>query len=172
MNRNEASGAGGAADGGPPVTIEFDNRVEPEDIVTHATLPHSMQAVRGSVRFHFGRLDTPERGFGYFFDGRGYQPVDELALIRKMKGPGAWAIVGGRGWRGREQPSDRTNPLNICEIEHHAVSFVPLDPSTGEKGERVYVLLEDLYRIQWRRVDHWVATMSQQEFEAAEGSMY
>jgi len=155
-----------------PVRITFDRHSKRIDIVTGKQLPDYTLAERGSILFYFGRLDKPEEGFGYFFDGRGYQNIKGLAVIRKMPKLGTWAILGSRGWRGSEQTTVRTNPLTICEIEQHAVSFIPLNTGTKKPGPRVYVLLDDLYKIQWREVDHWVATMGQDEFDAAQGTMY
>jgi hypothetical protein len=156
----------------PPVRIAFDKNAERIDIVTGEKLPEYHLAQRGSIRFYRGRIDTPENGFAYFFDGRSFQSVDNLALIRKMPALGAWAIVGGGGWQGSENAKISTNPLSICEIEHHAVSFIPLNPKTGKPDPRVYVMLEDMYMFQWRDIDHWVATMGQEEFDAAQGSLY
>ena len=154
------------------VRIRFDELSKRIDIVSGKKLPDYSQAERGSLRFYRGRLDSPEEGFAYFFDGRSFQGIKGLALLRKMPGPGAWAIVGSRGWRGAENATVSTNPLTVCEIEHHAVSFIPINPKTEKPESRVYVLLDDLYLIQWKVVDHWVATMGQAEFDAAQGRMY
>ena len=155
-----------------PVRITFDKNSKRIDIVSGKQLPNYTQAQRGSIRFIYGRIDTPEKGFWYFFDGRSFQSIKSLALIRKMPSIGAWAILGSGGWRGREGDRVRTNPMSVCEIEHHAVSFIPLNRTTGKSESRVYVLLDDLYMIQWRDVDHWVAKKSQEEFEADKGTMY
>lgn len=155
-----------------PVGIEFDKDSERIDIKTGSKLPDYKEAKRGSIQFFFGRLDTPEKGFYYFFDGRGFQDIKSLALIRKMPRLGAWAIVGSRGWRGVENPTVRTNPLTVCEIGHHAVSFIPINPVTEKPDRRVHVLLDDLSGIQWREIDHWVATMDQKEFDDAQGTFY
>ena len=155
-----------------PVRIVFDKNSERIDIVTGKKLPDYTQAQRGSIQFFFGRLDKPEDGFWYFFDGRSFQDIKSLALIRKMPALGAWAIIGGRGWRGAEEAKVRINPMTIREIEHHGVSFIPLNPATKKPDSRVYVLLDDLYLIQWKEVDHWVATKSQAEFDSQQGILY
>ncbi len=155
-----------------PVGIEFDKDSERIDIKTGSKLPDYRLVKRGSIQFFFGRLDTPEEGFYYFFDGRSFQNIKSLALIRKMPRLGAWAIVGSRGWRGAESATVRTNPLTVCEIGHHAVSFIPINPVTKKPDQRAHVLLDDLYGIQWREIDHWVATMDQEEFDDAQGTFY
>jgi len=155
-----------------PVRITFDKNSKRIDIVTGRQLPDYTQAQRGSIQFFYGRLDTPEKGFWYFFDGRGFQNIKNLALIRKMPSLGAWAILGGGGWRGTEDTKVETNPISICEIEHHAISFIPLNTATKQPDPRIYVLLDDLYMIQWKKVDHWVATKSQTEFESEKGIVY
>ncbi len=156
----------------PPVKIIFDDDAKRVDIKSGKKLPAYTEAERGSLQFFRGRLDEPEKGFGYMFDGRGFQNFEYLALIRKMPALGAWAIVGGGAWRRSRETRIITNPLNICEIEHHAVSFIPLNLKTGKPDERVYLLLDDIYMIQWKEVDHWVASKSQKEFEDAIGKMY
>ena len=155
-----------------PVRIVFDKNSKRIDIVTGKQLPDYKLAQRGSIQFFQGRLDTPEKGFWYFFDGRSFQNVTSLALIRKMTALGAWAIIGGGGWRGTDNTTVQTNPISICEIGHHAVSFIPLNQTTKRPDPRVYVVLNDLYMIQWKDVHHWVATKSQEEFESEEGIKY
>lgn len=154
------------------VRITFDMNSKRIDIVTGRQIPGYIKAKRGSIQFFYGRLDTPEEGFWYFFDGRRFQNIKSLALIRKMPALGAWAILGGGGWRGTDNTTVKTNSMSICEIEHHAVSFIPINPTTNKPDRRVYVLLDDLYMIQWKDIDHWVATMGQKEFDAAQGTLY
>jgi hypothetical protein len=155
-----------------PVRIVFDKNSKRIDIITGKQLPNYTFVQRGSIEFYQGRLDKPEKGFWYFFDGRSFQNSASLALIRKMPNLGAWAIIGGGGWRGTENSTVQTNPISICEIGHHAVSFIPLNPTTKKPEPRVYVLLDDLYIIQWKEVHHWVATKSQEEFESEEGIIF
>lgn len=155
-----------------PVRIVFDKNSQRIDIITSKQILNYIQAQRGSIQFYFGRLDTPEKGFWYMFDGRGFQEIENLALIRKMPSIGAWAIIGGGGWRRSKDSTIRTSPMNICEIGHQAVSFIPLNPATKKPEHRVYLLLDDMYMIQWKEVDHWVATKSQKEFESEKGTVY
>ncbi|MFC1509271.1 hypothetical protein ACFL60_06255 [Candidatus Omnitrophota bacterium] len=155
-----------------PVRIQFDEQSKRIDCVSGKKLPNYTLAQRGSFQFFFGRFDTPEKGFWYMFDGRGYQDIENLALIRKMPSIGAWAIIGGGGWRRSKDSTIRTSPMNICEIMHHAVSFIPLNPVTKKPEPRIYLLLDDMYLIQWKEVDHWVATKSQKEFESEQGIVY
>ena len=156
----------------PPVRIQFDKQSKRIDCVSGKELPNYTLAQRGSFQFFFGRFDTPDKGFWYMFDGRGFQEIENLALIRKMPSLGAWAIIGGGNWRRSKDSTIRTSPMNICEIFHHAVSFIPLNPSTKKPEPRVYLLLDDMYLIQWKEVDHWVATKSQEEFESDKGIVY
>lgn len=160
------------AENDKPVRIVFDKNAKRTDIVTGKTLPDYTQAERGSFQFFFGRLDKPERGFWYFFDGRRFQSIDRVALMRHMQPQGLWAILGGGGWQGNEPQVVRTNPVSICEIQHHVVSFIPLDLKTGKPDKRVYVLLDDLHLIEWYPVDHWIGTATQEEYEALKGVMY
>ena len=156
----------------PPVRIQFDEQSKRIDCVSGKKLPDYTLAQRGSFQFFFGRFDTPEKGFWYMFDGRGFQEIENLALIRKMPAIGAWAIIGGGGWRRSKDSTIRTTPMNICEIMHHAVSFIPLNTATKKPEQRVYLLLDDMYMIQWKEVDHWVATKSQKEFDSDKGAVY
>ncbi|MCE5249704.1 hypothetical protein LLG96_05735 [bacterium] len=156
-----------------PVRIVFDKNSPRIDIVTGKQLPNYTQAQRGSIQFYYGRLDKPEEGFWYFFDGRSFQNIKSVALIRKIPALGAWAILGGGGWQGSDNTEVQTNPISICEIEHHAVSFIPINPSTNKPDPKVYVLLDDLYMIQWKdNINHWVANRSQSELDSQQGIFY
>ena len=150
-----------------PVRIAFDKNSERIDIVTGIKLPDYTQAQRGSIQFFQGRLDTPERGFWYFFDGQRFRNIEGLAFIRKIPSIGCWAIA--------RNPSDGTkskvHPKEQCEIIHHAVSFIPLNES-GQPVQRVYVLLDDLDKIQWEEYDHWLATDTQEELNAKQGVIF
>jgi len=150
-----------------PVRIVFDKNSERIDIVTGRKLPDYKLAQRGSIRFFLGRLDTPEKGFWYFFDGRRYMSIENLVFIRKIASIGCWVILADS--RGGAAPSG--HPKENCEIIHHAVSFIPLNDK-GQPEQRVYVLLEDLDKIQWREYDHWLATDTQEQLEAKKGIVY
>ncbi|MFC1528881.1 hypothetical protein ACFL5B_03130, partial [Candidatus Latescibacterota bacterium] len=91
-------------------------------------LPNYTQAVRGSFQFFLGRLDSPEKGFWYFFDGRRFRDIDRLAFIRKMPSVGCWIIATA----SRNGTTPNEHPKENCEIIHHAVSFIPLNDN-GKK---------------------------------------
>ena len=159
-----------------PVRISFDHASKRADIVTGRILPNYTQAQRGSFQFFQGRLDTPENGFWYFFDGRRFQSVDRTLFIRKLKSTGTWVIAGTARWGEGDQTKDATvptaHPNTNCEILHHAVSFIPLNPSTGKPEQRVYVLLEDLELIQWHPYNNWLVNDTQETIEAKRGIVY
>jgi len=157
-----------------PVRIVFDKNAERIDIMTSQQIPNYTQAQRGSIQFFHGRLDTPENGFWYFFDGRRFQDVDNLIFMRKMPSIGCWIIASKGRYRGGEETSNEVptvHPKQNCEVFHDAVSFIPLDRN-GNPQARVYVLLEDLYMIQLGQYNHWLATETQEEVEAKEGVIY
>ncbi len=158
----------------PPVRISFDCASARTDIVTGRVLPDYTQAVRGSIRFYNGRLDTPEEGFWYYFATRYFQPIDHTLFIRKLNGTGTW-IIGGTGWDGSPQeggPVPSAHPTVNSAIVHNAVSFIPIDSRTGKPDGRVYVLLDNLELIQWKPYNHWLVTDSQAELESKRGRMY
>jgi hypothetical protein len=156
-----------------PVRIEFDYHSKRIDMVTGKALPNYTQAQRGSFQFFFGRLDTPDNFFWYYFDGRRNQYIDNVALMRKMQPQAVWAIFGTGG--RYDSPGDktvRTNPITMAEIQHHAVSFIPLNPATKKPDPRVYVLIEDMNLIQFVPVNHWLATIGQKEYESEKGKKF
>jgi len=155
-----------------PVKVVFDTEAKRVDIKSGETLPNYTEAVRGSVEFFYSRLDKPEKGFWYFFDGRAFQSIESLALIRNMPGLGGWAILGTRGWRGSSTGTVKTNPMSICEIGHHAVSFVPINPKTKKPDQRIYVKLDDIHMMQWHELDHWVANTPQEKLKAEKGKRF
>ncbi|MBN1290703.1 MAG: hypothetical protein JXB48_02605 [Candidatus Latescibacteria bacterium] len=150
-----------------PVRISFDRNSERIDIKTGKKLPDYTQAQRGSIQFYRGRLDTPENGFCYFFDGRRFQDIDHLLFIRKLPSIGCWAIAT----KGSNDEYSSGHPKQNCEIEHHAVSFIPLDKN-GKPQPKVYVLLEDLELLQLAPYDHWLANDTQEQLEAKKGVIY
>jgi len=160
-----------------PVKIVFDKNAKRIDIMTSQQIPNYTQAQRGSIQFYLGRLDTPENGFYYFFDGRRFQNVDNLSFMRKMPSIGCWIIASSRSGRPGEEPSNApptvptAHPQTNCEVWHHAVSFIPLD-SNGRPQPKVYVLLNDIELIQWSPYDNWLATDTQDQIEAKTGTIY
>jgi len=159
-----------------PVRISFDRESKRMDIVTGKTLPDYTMAQRGSFQFFNGRLDKPENGFWYFFDGRRFQRIERTAFIRKLKYIGTWVIAGTSRWGDEDDQSagavPTAHPKTNCEINHHAVSFIPLNTVTNQPEPRVHVLLEDLELIQWKPYNHWLATDSQEALEAKKGTIY
>ena len=159
-----------------PVRISFDRDSKRIDIVTGKQLPNYTQAQRGSIQFFNGRLDTPENGFWYFFDGRRFQTVARTVLIRKLKHTGTWIIVGTSRYGEPDQTKNTEVPtahpnINLV-IYHNAVSFIPLNPATKEPEPRVYVLLDDMELIQWYPYNNWLVNESQEEIESKEGIVY
>ena len=151
-----------------PVLVEFDKDSARLDCMSGKKLPDYTQAERGSFRFYYGRFDKPDDFFWYFFDGRRVQKLGNLALIRKMEKLGTWIIVT-KG--GDSSVTDRF-PRTICEIEHHAVSFIPLNPKTKKPDPRVYVLLDDLHRIQWSDYNGPLEKYSQKKLEDISETAY
>ena len=159
-----------------PVRISFDKDSKRVDIVTGKKLPNYKQAQRGSIQFFYGRLETPENGFWYYFDGRRFQPVERTLFVRKLKSTGTWVIGGTSRWGEPDQTKSAkvptAHPNTNCIIEHHAVSFIPLNPTTQKPEPRVYVLLDDLELIQWYPYNHWLVNQSQEEIESKGGVVY
>ena len=121
-----------------PVRIEFDRKSERIDLVTGKELPAYSKVQRGSIRFHLGRLDTPDEFVTFFHDGVRSTPIKNLEMMEKVQPK--FAV-----WRLRYTSGSKNTP----RIHHLAVSFVPLSTSTGEPLEKVYVKLNDLALIEW-----------------------
>jgi hypothetical protein len=159
-----------------PVRISFDKESKRIDIVTNNKLPSYTLVQHGSVEFFQGRLDTPENGFWYFFDGRRFQPIERTLFIRKLKSTGTWVIEGTSRWGESDQTKYSTvptaHPKTNCVIEHHAISFIPLNPTTKKPEPRVYVMLDDLELIQWHPYNNWLVNESQDEIESKKGVVY
>jgi hypothetical protein len=159
-----------------PVRISFDRASKRVDLVSGRTLPNYTRAQRGSFQFFQGRLDTPENGFWYFFDGRRFQAIDRTLFIRKLKYTETWVIAGTSRWGEADQTGTSAvptaHPNTNCEILHHAVSFIPLNPSTGQPEPRVHVLLNDLELIQWHPYNNWLINDSQETLESKRGVVY
>lgn len=162
------SGAMTSAQDDTPVRIVFDSHSSRTDIVTGKALPDYTKAQRGSFQFYNGRLDKPDPFFWYYFDGRRAQNLNSLAFIRNMKTIGTWIIAP----RGKDGATPSVHPNTNCEIEHHALSFIPMNPSTGRPDPQVFVLFDDIHLIQWAPYDHWTATVSQEQFDAMAGTIF
>jgi hypothetical protein len=151
-----------------PVRILFDKNAKRIDIMTGKQIPNYTQAQRGSFQFFNGRLDKPENGFWYYYDGRFFQSIDTVAFIRNIKQLGCW-IIALKDPNGKI-PNE--HPEIWREIEHHAISFIPLNPTTKKPESRVYVLLENMHLIQWADYDNRLAIESQEEIECGSGVIY
>jgi len=127
-----------AAQSDTPVRIEFDKKSERIDLVTGKELPAYSKVQRGSIRFHLGRLDSPDEFVSFFHDGVRSTQIKNLKMMKKVQPK--FAV-----WRLRYTSGSKNTP----RIHHLAVSFVPLSLSTGEPLEKVYVKLNDLALIEW-----------------------
>ena len=125
-----------------PVKIEFEADSKRIDLLTEKNLPDYKEAEKGSFRFFTGRLDEPETVVYYFHDGR--RSVDKKNLRSMEKYNRNYAQ-----WKLRFTSGRRDVPQYIPRIHTLAVSFIPLNPSTGKPEKRVYVLLDDLKLIDW-----------------------
>ena len=159
-----------------PVRIVFDTDAQRIDLMTGKQIPNYTQAQRGRIQFYLGRLDTPVNGFWYFFDGRRFQNVDNLAFMRKMPSIDCWIVQSTRGG-GRQDQGQTSNTIpsthsrQNVEVWHNAISFIPLD-SNGRPQPKVYVLLNDLELIQWAPYNHWMVNDTQEQIRAKKGIVY
>ncbi|MFC1538245.1 hypothetical protein ACFL6H_02385 [Candidatus Latescibacterota bacterium] len=127
-----------------PVVIEFDRNSDRTDIMTGNTLPDYKYAQQGSFQFFLGRLDNPDRFIYYFHDGRRQVDVTDLASMNKDQARFAiWNLVWKNG-RG-------LHPAYGPRIHHLAVSFIPLGTATMKPEKRVYLLLNELQKIEWQK---------------------
>ncbi len=158
------------------VRISFERESKRIDIVTGKTLPNYTKAQRSSLQFFNGRLDKPEKRVLVLFrrpqvpvgGPHVFHPKAEVHRHMDIAGSGRW----GEADQTKSAIVPTAHPNTNCEIEHHAVSFIPLNPATGKADPRVYVLLEDLELIQWRPYNHWLVTMPQKELESLKGIVY
>ena len=149
-----------------PVRIKFDSNSEKIDIATGKQLPDYTQARRGSLQFYEGRLDSPTDHINYMFSNMISSNIKDIVLMRKLHAQNVWGLSGSGNILGLKD-------IIVADIvKEYSVSFIPLNPTTNKPEQRVYVLLEDLYLIQWADVDHWAATKSQTEYESEEGIVY
>ena len=124
------------------VRIEFDGDSKKVDLITDRELPDYKSAKRGSFQFFSGRLDEPEDFIRYFHDGNQMVKIENLLSMEKFqKSHGMWRL---RFAKGR-----RASPQYIPRVRTLVVSFIPVNPKTGETERRVYLLLNDLELIDW-----------------------
>ena len=149
-----------------PVRIVFDNNSERIDIATGKQLPNYTQSQRGSFQFYDKRLDSPTDHINYMFSTMISSNVKDIVLMRKLHAQNVWGLSGSGNILGLKT-------IIITDIvKEYSISFIPLNPTTKKPDRRVYVLLQDLYLIQWAEVDHWAATKSQAEYESEEGIVH
>ena len=126
------------------VGVVFDPQSPRLDLRTGKQVPAYTKAQTGSFQFFLGRLDKPDDFVYYFFDALRSVKIDDLARMEKDQAQFAiWNLV----WKNGEG----LHPPVGTRIQHLAVSFVPLT-SDGKPGERVYLLLNDLKKIEWAQV--------------------
>ena len=119
------------------VKITFDDKAERVDLKTGKALPNYTHAERGSIQFFLGRLDHPDAFFNFYHDGFQTAKIEDVKSMEKTQEQFAiWRIYFKSGWK------------NTPRVQHQAISFIPIG-ADGKTGERVYVLLKDLRRIDW-----------------------
>jgi len=149
-----------------PVRVVFDNNSGRIDIATEKQLPNYTHAQRGSFRFYDKRLDSPTDHINYMFSTMRNANVKDIVLMRKMHPQNVWALSGSG-------PILELKTIIVADIvKEYSVSFIPLNPVTQKPERRVYVLLQDMYLIQWADVDHWAAIKSQAEYESERGILH
>lgn len=124
-----------------PVFIEFEKTAQHVDIATGLDIPDFTRAQRGSFQFFMERLDVPEDFIRYFHDGRQRANVSVIKSMEKFN-------ARCSQWRVRFNTRGES-PQYIPRVYSLAVSFIPIDAATGEARRRVYVLLDDLRKIDW-----------------------
>jgi len=124
-----------------PVKKAIDEDSKRTDLITHKELPDYHSAQQGSFQFFTERLDQPEDYIRYFHDGKQTVTIDNLRSMEKFSNKHAQ-------WRLNIKTRS-ASPQYIPRIHTFAVSFIPLNPSTGAPEQRVYLLLSDLKRIDW-----------------------
>jgi len=123
------------------VRIAFEEDSKRIDLVTDRELPDYHIARQGSFQFFTDRLDQPEDFIRYFHDGRQTVKIGNLRSMEKFS-------RSHSQWRLRIKTRSES-PQYIPRVYTFAVSFIPLNPSTGEPERRVYLLLSDLKLIDW-----------------------
>ena len=150
------------------VRIVFDKNSKRIDILSGRQLPKYTRVLNGSFRFFEGRLDKQVDNMCYMFAHMVNVKIKNLILIRKLSHPNIWALVSRSGDTIRG-----LNPVMSADVvKTYAVSFIPLNTASEQPEARVHVLLEDMYLIQWEKLNHWLATKNQTEYEAGKGTSY
>jgi len=123
------------------VKVVFDQNAGRIDLKTGKSVPAHIMARSGSIRFHLGRLDREDDFIYYLFDNLRTARIADLAYMEKDQPEHAiWNVV----WKNGQG----LHPQIGVRIQHLAVSYEPLR-SDGKPGERIYLPLSDLKRIEW-----------------------
>jgi hypothetical protein len=120
-----------------PVKITFDKNSKRIDLITGKQIPDYKLVQRGSFLFYLDRLDKPDTFFNFYHDGVNKAQQDQFEFIEKIQAE--YDI-----WRFRYLNGSKNTP----RIHHKAISFIPIS-STGQPEQRVFVLFNDLQRIDW-----------------------
>ncbi len=123
------------------VKVVFDQSAGRIDLKTGKPVPAHIMARPGSIKFHLGRLDTEDDFIYYLFDNLHAVRVADIAHMEKDQPEHAiWNVV----WKNGQG----LHPQVGIRIQHLAVSYEPI-LSGGKPGNRVYLPLSDLKRIEW-----------------------
>ena len=151
----------------PPVSIAFDIHSERIDVKTGKKLPDYTQALRDGFQFYEGKLDSVTDHISYMFSTVTDMKIADILRMRKIHAQDIWGLTSS---------SEKNTLLEANLIKVYGVSFIPINPATKKPDPRVYVLLEDMYLIQWAPIGALdkitVSTQGQSEYEAEEGSVY
>jgi hypothetical protein len=129
------------AQGEKEIKITFDTNAPLQDLKTGKSILEHHLARPGSIRFHLGRLDKPDGFVSYLFDSLRTARIADLAYMEKDQPEHAiWNLVWKNG-QGLHPPVG-------VRIQHLAVSYEPV-LSDGKPGERIYLPLTALKRIEW-----------------------
>jgi hypothetical protein len=120
-----------------PVKITFNEKSKRVDLVTGKQLPDYKLVQRGSFLFYLDRLDKPDNFFNFYHDGVNKAQQDQFEFIENIQPQ--YDL-----WRFRYLNGSKNTP----RIHHKAVSFIPIS-SSGQPEKRVFVLMNDLKRIDW-----------------------
>ena len=127
---------------GTPVAIVFDSAKKTVDLLNGQPVQAYSAAERGTIQFYLNWLTKPQEHVTYFKEGVNTLRQDRLwKLVKEQEQWGIW-----RPWSKGDQDGW---PITQ-NIRTQAVSFIPVDPKTGERlAPRVTIRLNDLNEINW-----------------------
>jgi hypothetical protein len=150
-----------------PVSIAFDIHSDRIDMMTGKKLPDYTQAQREGFQFFEGKRESITDHISYMFSIVTTVKITDILRMRKIHTQDIWGITDS---------SDKNTMLEANLIKVYGVSFIPINPVTKKPDPRVYVLLEDMYLIQWAPIGALdkisISTQSQSEYESEEGTVY